>query len=381
MALRETAGDCRGYSCRRSVAWNEEELILALREKGKELGRTPRQQDFAVGSPSATVFYQVFGSWNKALDAAGFAPNRITKRQRRQGTNIDKEECARALRRLSETLGGIRPAILDVMSSAGISVSCPAARTIIKHFGSFKNALEYAGLDKLPGRRQLLKLKQRSVFAEFFDEIAAGRKFLLRTEIPLGNLDSRYRYFREYAQEKGIVIINKKTYGSVKIVMDWLRGIEALGFLPEEKKIAEEMGDRAFGYLMRFVGGESLQDIGISEGMTRERIRQIINKEAQKAVTVLTGIVVEPEKKKWREQKYQGRLVAKKNSRGISLLLLARIAKNVSVEELVKKTNCTNPTIYRAQKGLRVQYGTAVKISGALGYQVKQLFAETNNQI
>lgn len=127
---------------------------MALREKGKELGRTPRQQDFAVGSPSAAMFYQVFGSWNKALEAAGFAPNRITKRQHHRG--IDKDGCAGALRRLSEALGGARPTMFDVVSPIGISAGCPALTVITMHFGSFKKALEYAGLDKLPRRREVL---------------------------------------------------------------------------------------------------------------------------------------------------------------------------------------------------------------------------------
>lgn len=47
-------------------------MIRKLREKAEELGRSPMAKDFGKGSsPSYLTIIREFGTWNKALKAAG----------------------------------------------------------------------------------------------------------------------------------------------------------------------------------------------------------------------------------------------------------------------------------------------------------------------
>src|SRR3954453_20637085 len=50
-------------------------LIRALQEKASELGRTPSQKEMYAdnGVPSYTGYLRVFGSWRKACTAAGLS--------------------------------------------------------------------------------------------------------------------------------------------------------------------------------------------------------------------------------------------------------------------------------------------------------------------
>lgn len=291
MALCEAAGVAAGNSERdgrgRRVMWDKEKLLAALRKKAEEVKRTPRLKDFETGSPSPFVFYRVFGSWNKALEEAGFEPNRVSVRKTKKG--ITKDYCAKSLRRLSEILGGIRPTLVDVASETGIAAGCPTGKTIHSLFGSFKEALKYAGLYDLPtGRRKKMQEKQ-NIRWDFFDRIISGREFLLQAEIPLKPGTNLYLQFRKYAGQKNVTVINLHPTREVVVLLNWLRGIKAAGILPEKNEIVSKMGERSFQYLLGLLKGESMQEIADREGITKERVRQIVSRGIKRAVGALTG--------------------------------------------------------------------------------------------
>ncbi len=63
-------------------AYTDAQLLNILRGLADELGRTPAYRDLAArsGLPGASVYDRRFGSWNRALEAAGLEPNRRPKR-------------------------------------------------------------------------------------------------------------------------------------------------------------------------------------------------------------------------------------------------------------------------------------------------------------
>ena len=68
------------------TTWSDEELILALQARVKELGYVPTTQmveeDYKL--PSAVTYQNHFGSWNNALEAAGFEPNKSGRKSKKR---------------------------------------------------------------------------------------------------------------------------------------------------------------------------------------------------------------------------------------------------------------------------------------------------------
>lgn len=57
--------------------YTEDELISELQKKAKELGRTPKMREIEI----AQTYINRFGSFNKALEAAGLIPNKKTSKK------------------------------------------------------------------------------------------------------------------------------------------------------------------------------------------------------------------------------------------------------------------------------------------------------------
>ena len=81
-----------------------------------------------------STYKNEFGSWNDALDAAGFEPETI-------GANITDEELIQELKRVTDKLG--EPPTFREMQSEGDY----APHTYDRHFGSWNQALRAAGFE------------------------------------------------------------------------------------------------------------------------------------------------------------------------------------------------------------------------------------------
>ena len=59
--------------------YSKPELIAILKQKAKKLGRSPKISDMRSDKlvPSYATYQKMFGSWNKALEAADLIPNVI----------------------------------------------------------------------------------------------------------------------------------------------------------------------------------------------------------------------------------------------------------------------------------------------------------------
>jgi len=116
----------------------KENLIEQLRQEAERLGRSPKTRDLQEGMrvgriAGITAFRSLFGSYNKALHAAGLEVNRHS--------DLSKEEMIELLERLAKELGRT-PVKSDLIACS----YCPTFKTYIRTFGSYTKALRMAGL-------------------------------------------------------------------------------------------------------------------------------------------------------------------------------------------------------------------------------------------
>jgi hypothetical protein len=131
------AVEAAGLAPRRiRASWSDEQLLAGLRRYAAEHGRAPRSTD-RVGLlsryPSPALAISRFGSWSDALRRAGLEPGNPDP--------VDDQQVIRALRayrrehRRSPTTTAWKQQRLR-----------PSAEAIIRHCGSWANALALAGL-------------------------------------------------------------------------------------------------------------------------------------------------------------------------------------------------------------------------------------------
>ena len=114
--------------------------VESLRRLATELGHTPtaRECDSCAYTPAVSTLVYRFGSYNKAMLAAGLT-NRETTGGRRQV--YSREHSVAGLRRLAEELGHT-PKALECQRCD----YTPSVNTLIRQFGKYNDALLAAGL-------------------------------------------------------------------------------------------------------------------------------------------------------------------------------------------------------------------------------------------
>ncbi|MEX2209582.1 MAG: DEAD/DEAH box helicase family protein [Patescibacteria group bacterium] len=125
-----------------TTEFTEEDLIQRLVAYSEELGRVPSQSELVDASkqgkcPNASVFARHFGTYNKAVKAAGLKP--VAEKP-----SYTDDELLEQLRSLAKELGSI-PTKNQVkeLSKRG---KCATSTTFIKRFGTFEEALQLADI-------------------------------------------------------------------------------------------------------------------------------------------------------------------------------------------------------------------------------------------
>jgi len=114
---------------------SDQELLAEIERLADELGQTPSSRDMAEHGEFGRITYRKhFGSWNNALEAAGFD-------RRRPKRKTSESELVAELRRLADELG-TTPTTEDMQRGGEFSPG-----TYINRFGSWSAALEAADLD------------------------------------------------------------------------------------------------------------------------------------------------------------------------------------------------------------------------------------------
>jgi hypothetical protein len=119
------------------MTYSRKECTEALQEATELLGKSPTQDEYINLdiSPSHTTISRIFGSWNKAKEAADLET--INRRE------YSKQECIDSLRRAAELLG--KSPSHDRFNELDLK---PSANHINDVFDSWANAKEEAGLQR-----------------------------------------------------------------------------------------------------------------------------------------------------------------------------------------------------------------------------------------
>jgi len=129
-----TGLDAAGLSTTKSIKVTPQEVITAIQALADDLGRPPTAYEMDEQGEYATKVAQWrFGSWNAALQEAGFNPH--TRR------NISEEELLQELTQLRDELGHV-PSSVEVRKHEEITIY-----PYIHRFGSWKQAVDAAGLE------------------------------------------------------------------------------------------------------------------------------------------------------------------------------------------------------------------------------------------
>ena len=112
----------------------DKELLDTLRNFASELGRIPRTEDVDANPsmPHHTLYERRFGGWNKALQMVGLQTNKRI---------LTDEELLGMLKEFAGELGRT-----PITREVNENPSMPHYTTYKRHFGSWDNALELAGL-------------------------------------------------------------------------------------------------------------------------------------------------------------------------------------------------------------------------------------------
>ena len=124
-----------GFDRPRPDAWSEHEIVEALRAWARTHGFAPSSSDWET-SPDRNIISSRFGGWNAALAAAGLEPRFV----RRDWTD---EQLLAGLRRFARDHGR-PPRSADRVGSLG---HYPSPALIVTRFGSWSTALRAAGLE------------------------------------------------------------------------------------------------------------------------------------------------------------------------------------------------------------------------------------------
>lgn len=111
---------------------SEEELLKELKRVAEERDEPPSYQDMETeGKFAPRTYIRHFGSWNAAVEAAGFEPNRNPH-------NVSEEDLINELHQLADELGRC-PSSTDMAEHGKHAVA-----TYQRHFGSWSEAVATA---------------------------------------------------------------------------------------------------------------------------------------------------------------------------------------------------------------------------------------------
>ena len=281
--------------------YTDEDLIEILQEKEKELGRSPKAKEVKQW---ATIIKH-FGSFNRGLEAAGLTPGKVR--------DYTEEELIEILQYKAKELGRTPK-----------SNEIKQFQTIVKHFGSFNQGLEAAGLafnrersrsnpytkeelieilqhkaKKLGRTPTQREVKQAGIIQKHFGSFNKG---LEAAGLPTNKKDQTEEELIEYLQEKAKELGRppqgneiKHTGAIINCFGSFNKGLEAAGLTPGRRKKyskeqlieilqqkAKELGRspmqkeiKQFGAIKRHFGSfnEALKTAGLTPNIEHSRTR------------------------------------------------------------------------------------------------------------
>ncbi|MEC0394649.1 hypothetical protein P8832_23105 [Bacillus subtilis] len=211
--------EAAGLASNQNKRYTKEELIAILQQRYKELGRTPKTKEITQYKP----ILKHFGSYNKALEAAGLTPNKMKIK------TYTEKELIEALQQKAKELG---------RTPKGKEVS--QYKSILKHFGSFNAGLEAAGLASNTTRK---KTYTESDLIEILQQKAKdlGRTPKTREVKQWATIIKHFGSFNKGLEAAGLTP-NKmkiKTYTEKELIEALQQKAKELGRLPQGREIKQ----------------------------------------------------------------------------------------------------------------------------------------------
>lgn len=190
-----------GYSPNESKGTPEKDLLADIRRVADILGKTPTTREYTnQGSYSIGKVFRRFGSWNDALAEIGFDPNQV----------ISDKKLLADIQQVADNIGKT-PSRKEY-----VEYGAHAAQTVVRHFGSWNNAVTEAGLDPNP-----TEVTVETLLTDIH-----------RVADKLGETPSCSQYL-EHGDHSPTTVRNK--FGG-----SWKAGVREAGFEPKGAKIPEQ---------------------------------------------------------------------------------------------------------------------------------------------
>jgi hypothetical protein len=191
------------------VVASDEELIADLRRVGELVDGTPTQKQYGThGSHSYSTLIHRFGSWNDAIIAAGYEPNRHD--------NASEEDLISDLRQVATDLDDI-PTAHQYDEHGKYSLGL-----LTGEFGSYNNALETAGFDvrhprNIPAEELLTDLAE---VADTLGETPYGYQYNKNGTYHADTLRARFGSYNAALEEIGHDPNRKQPVTDTELLLD-----------------------------------------------------------------------------------------------------------------------------------------------------------------
>lgn len=243
------------------MKYTDEDLLDEIRRLNEELGHPPSLQEFRNhGTYSATTYYNRFGSWSEAVERAGFESSEPERR-------IATSDLLDELQRLADEHGS--PPSVKLMNEHG-KYSASAYK---RRFGSWNEALEAAGFDpqafdsKIPESALVAELRELAANSDSpptFEEMEKDGDYGARTYI------RRFGSWNEALAYAGLEVNTEQEISSEQLQNELKRVAEKLGKQPSAREM-DEYGKYAVATYQRRFGSwsEALESV-FDESLTHD---------------------------------------------------------------------------------------------------------------
>jgi hypothetical protein len=199
----------------------------------KELGRAPTCKEFKETTVAASTVIRRFGSWNKALVAAGLKPTKVS--------HVSKTRCIAELQRLAKKLGRTPTykEFTEHVHNRSV-INRFGSRSVINRFGSWNKALVAAGLE--PTKTSHVSKIQCITELQRVAKLGCAltnKEFTKHASLCSATIASRFGSWNKGLVAAGLDVIRFNDIPEAQIVAELQRVAKKLGRTPTQTELTE----------------------------------------------------------------------------------------------------------------------------------------------
>ena len=217
-----------GFETNKEGSIAKSDLRDELERLADQLGRTPTSRDMAEDGKYATSNYsRKFGSWNDAVREVGLEPTR--------DRDVPREELIDEIQRLAEELGG-PPTVAEMKEHGDYGVS-----TCSNEFGTWNEALKTAGVgtNKQKDVPESDLLAEIHSLSEHLGRTPSALKMSKDGGYSVGAYERRFGSWNEALREAGFEVNNRSDIPDAELIAELHRLAKELGRTPRAVDMTE----------------------------------------------------------------------------------------------------------------------------------------------